>query len=65
MTFTALVEASSREDTRDIILNHAAACIFAQQDTGYNKTSANSSDISSKTIIETLPRLGIKPEGVH
>ena len=63
MTFTALVEAAGGEDTRDIILNHAASCIFAQQETGYIKGSANSSDISSKTIIETLPKSTIRVDG--
>lgn len=64
MTFTALVEAAGKEDTRDIILNHAASCIFAQQESGYIKSAANASDISSKTIIETLPKVtSLKVDG--
>lgn len=59
MTFTALVEAAGKEETRDVILNHAASCIFAPQESGYIKGSANAPDISSKTIIETLPRATI------
>jgi len=62
MTFTALVEASGREDTRDIILNHAASSIFSPQGTGYIKGAANSSDLSSKTIIETLPKVRLGGE---
>jgi hypothetical protein len=57
MTFTALVKASGTEETRDIILNHAASCIFSQQDTGYIKSHSNSAEISGKTIIETVPKL--------
>lgn len=63
MTFTSLVNAAGSEDTRDIILNHAASSIFSPQDTGYTKNSANSSDISSKTIIETLPKTSMKIDG--
>jgi hypothetical protein len=56
MTFTTLVQASGSEDKRDIILTHAAACIFAPQDTGYTKTGG-SSPTPSANIIEILPKL--------
>lgn len=35
MTFTALVDAAKEEDHSDIVLLHAAQCIFAPQETGY------------------------------
>lgn len=59
MTFNALVEASEQDHTRDVILNHAASCIFMPQDSGYTK-NANSNDNSAKTIVEMLPRTAIK-----
>lgn len=37
-TFQALVAAGSTGATQDIILNHAAACIFTPQETGYIRT---------------------------
>ena len=57
MTFTALVKASGTEETRDIVLNHAASCIFAQQDTVYIKSGSNAAEISGRTIIETVPKI--------
>jgi hypothetical protein len=40
MTFNALVAASKADAATDIILTHAAACIFAPQETGYSKGAA-------------------------
>ncbi|MFC5066588.1 hypothetical protein [Flaviflagellibacter deserti] len=37
LTFTALADAAKSEERRDVVLNYAAACIFAPQDTGYTK----------------------------
>ena len=55
-TFRALVEsAGGSEDKRDIVLTHAAACIFAPQETGYAKTS-NASDGSPMKIIEVAQK---------
>lgn len=41
MTFKALVDAAKSEESRDIVLIHAASCIFSPQDTGYTKTHAS------------------------
>lgn len=55
LTFNALAEASGSEANRDVILGHAAACIFAPQDTGYTKPTAQ---LGPSQIIDVLPRVG-------
>lgn len=40
MTFNALATAASDPGAKDIVLTHAAACIFAPQETGYAKSAA-------------------------
>jgi hypothetical protein len=40
MTFTALAAAAKDAAAKDIVLTHAAACIFGPQETGYAKTSS-------------------------
>lgn len=54
-TFTALVEAANDPSSSDIVLNHASACIFAPQDTGYTKQEAAKMDHQS--ILQLIPRL--------
>lgn len=46
MTFNALVAAANDSAAKDVILTHAAACIFSPQDTGYSKPSGGASDSS-------------------
>jgi hypothetical protein len=41
MTFKALVDAADTEEHSDIVLLHAAQCIFAPQETGYAKQDGN------------------------
>lgn len=41
MTFTALVDAAKEEDHSDIVLLHAAQCIFSPQETGYAKQAGS------------------------
>lgn len=53
MTFKALVDASQSEESRDIVLVHAASCIFAPQDTGYTKAQSSG---SSQSVTELLPK---------
>lgn len=56
LTFDALVKAAGgSEDKRDIILTHAAACIFAPQETGYTKSSSTN-DASPMKIIEVAQK---------
>jgi len=60
LTFNALVAAAKDPAGKDVILTHAAACIFAPQETGYAKTSA-SQDTSIAQAMAGL--LAIKTEG--
>jgi hypothetical protein len=54
-TFTALVEAANDPASSDIILNHASACIFAPQDTGYAKQDGLKLD--QQSILQMMPRV--------
>lgn len=53
LTFNALVEASGDQQTREVVLTHASACIFAPQETGFGKQPSSASPAS---ILEILPR---------
>lgn len=53
LTFNALVEASGDQQTREVVLTHASACIFAPQETGFSKQTSTPSPSS---IMEVLPR---------
>lgn len=55
-TFTALAEATSDAASSDIVLSHAAACIFSPQDSGYIKTDTVRGD--SVPGLQLLPRIG-------
>ena len=57
MTYSALSDAASSEEAKDIVLNHAASCIFSPQETGYLK---NESSGNSKSIVELLPKTTMK-----
>ncbi|PUB74704.1 MAG: hypothetical protein DBP03_08245 [gamma proteobacterium symbiont of Ctena orbiculata] len=57
MTYSALADAASSEESKDIVLNHAASCIFSPQETGYIK---NESAGSNKSIVELLPKTTMK-----
>ena len=61
MTFSALVDASGQEDGKETILNHASACIFSPQETGYVKQNPDSS--SAKSIVGLLPEAMIRLDG--
>jgi hypothetical protein len=52
-TYRAIIEAASNRGTEDIVLAHAASCIFAPQDTGYSK---NGGDGSSKSVLELFTK---------
>lgn len=55
-TFTALAEATSDAASSDIVLSHAAACIFSPQDTGYTKHDRAGSE--SVPSLQVVPRIG-------
>ncbi|WP_425667724.1 hypothetical protein ACPUEJ_24050 (plasmid) [Vibrio tubiashii] len=64
MTYKALTDAAASEETKDIVLNHAASCIFSPQDTGYIKNESSSSQQSAgRSIIELLPKTSMKLDG--
>lgn len=50
LTFEALVQASGNEESRDVILNHAAACIFSPQSTGYTKSDGQLSNVDPSLV---------------
>lgn len=54
LTFNAFVEAASSEVTRDTVLNHASACVFAPQDSGFTKGMAPP---SASPVVEVLPKV--------
>ncbi|BCG88272.1 hypothetical protein MesoLj113c_43820 [Mesorhizobium sp. 113-3-9] len=55
LTFTALADAAKGPENRDIVLTHAASCIFAPQDTGYTKGGTQPESVAN--VIQTLPRI--------
>lgn len=64
MTYKALTDAAVTEETKDIVLNHAASCIFSPQDTGYIKNeSSTSSSTTGRSIVELLPKATMKLDG--
>jgi hypothetical protein len=55
-TFTALAEATSDAASSDIVLSHAAACIFSPQETGYTKH--DSVHAEGVPALQIIPRVG-------
>ncbi|WP_146042104.1 hypothetical protein [Chromobacterium sinusclupearum] len=62
-TFKALADGAVNPDNKDIVLTHAAQCIFTAQETGYTKTGTSDSPSSVKSVIELLPKAITKGEG--
>ena len=60
-TFKALVDAAEGIENKDVILAHASACIFSPQDTGYEKSSGNSS-ASNRSVVGLIPKNMFKAE---
>lgn len=61
-TFEALANAANQDEgARDIILNHAAACIFTPQDTGYTKSHSNDTgtNLGSASLIVNLAKQAV------
>jgi len=57
MTYSALADAATSEEAKDIVLNHAASCIFSPQETGYIKNEGSG---NNKSIVELLPKTTMK-----
>lgn len=60
LTFQALVDAAKGEDKKDIVLTHAAACMFAPQETGF----AKSQNEGGANIVQMLGKLPVD-KGSH
>ena len=60
LTFQTLVNAAKGEEAKDVILAHAASCIFAPQETGYSKMGEGTP--LTRSIIELLPKSASKRE---
>lgn len=52
-TFKVLADAARNDADRDVILTHAAACIFQPQDTGFVRSTQDNS-IGGQSVIEVL-----------
>lgn len=59
MTFNALVKAGQGQETQDIILNHASACIFTAQDTGYTKHGGSNSG-QMPNLVDLVPKASVR-----
>ena len=55
LTYRSLVEASGEKGTEDIILAHAASCIFSPQETGFAQGKGESSS-GSKSVMELMTK---------
>lgn len=53
LTYRALVEASTSNGTGDIVLAHAASCIFSPQETGFNNRKGETSS-GSNSVLELM-----------
>jgi hypothetical protein len=54
LTYRALVEAAGDDGTEDIVLAHAASCIFSPQETGFSNSRNDSS--GSKSVLELMTK---------
>lgn len=55
LTYKALVKASAGQGTEDIVLVHAASCIFSPQETGFAQGRGDSSS-GSKSVLELFTK---------
>ena len=63
MTFEALAAAGKDQAAKDIILSHAAACIFAPQETGYSKSGSGSDPVPVNSLISLIARSDKRTDG--
>lgn len=59
LTYRSLVEATAGQGTEDIVLAHAASCIFSPQETGFAQGRGEGSS-GSKSVLELLTKGGAK-----
>lgn len=63
MTFNALAEAAKDQTAKDIILTHAASCIFAPQETGYAKTSTGPDPAITRSMMGLIAKTESRSDG--
>ncbi len=59
LTYRALVEAATGDGTENIVLAHAAACIFSPQETGFSRVRSDGAS-SSKSVLELFTKSAAK-----
>lgn len=59
LTYRALVTAAEDTGTQDIVLAHAASCIFSPQETGFSQGRGDSSG-ASKSVLELMTKSASK-----
>jgi hypothetical protein len=59
LTYRSLVEASGGTGTEDIVLAHAASCIFSPQETGFSHSKGEAAG-GSKSVLELLTKSATK-----
>lgn len=58
LTYRSLVEASGEAGTENIVLAHAASCIFSPQETGFSNSKGESA--GTKSVLELLTKTASK-----
>jgi len=64
MTFNALAEAAKDQAAKDIILTHAASCIFAPQETGYSKSTSGPDPAIARSMVSLIAKTDTRNEPV-
>jgi hypothetical protein len=60
LTYRAIVTAAEDSGTQDIVLAHAASCIFSPQETGFSHSGSDAT-IGSRSVLELLTKTAPKP----
>jgi len=58
LTYRALADAAAADQNREVILTHAAACIFSPQPTGYSNDGGDAAKVSSVVEVFGKPFAG-------
>lgn len=61
LTYRALVAAAGEKGTEDVVLAHAASCIFSPQDTGFSGARGEANP-GTRAVLELLTKSTPKPE---
>ena len=59
LTYRALVAAAAGQGTEDIVLAHAASCIFSPQETGFSQSKGDNSS-GSRSVLELFTKSATK-----